>query len=153
MTSKTAAYNELLLRATRGDEAAFTYLVLFNQYSHTIDDIIDDGRDGKPMDAERVIGAFMQCAHVHSHPFYVRHAAHLHPVMLMVANAYADSVAWEKSDQDGPRTMADVLRCAGNEMVLAVAAICGGWAHMRSLSAELRMGSWSDHHTPAGLPI
>jgi hypothetical protein len=138
-------YQSLVLEACNGNEAGFAFLALWNQYVHAIDDIVDG--QATP---ETTITTFACAANVFSHPFYLANRAALYAVVMLVANAYADSVSWEKSDRDGQRTMSDVLRFAGNEMLFAVALICGGYAHLRKISPVVRERSWLDHHNDKG---
>jgi hypothetical protein len=130
-----------------GNPEALRFLFNWNLFCHGIDDIIDDT---KRTDPEEVIAAFAQANIVYSLPFYQANAARLQTTIMLVTNAYADSVAWEKSPNKGHQSMADVLRFAGNEMVFAVALICGGYRHMRAISASVREFSWDTHHTETG---
>lgn len=136
-----------------GNAEAMAFLCEWNRWIHAIDDIVDDARAGRPRGAEDTIAAFAASVYVFSHPFYRAHAATLQPVALLVANAYADSVGWEAAEEAGQRTMADVLRLAGQEMIFAVALVVGGYAHLRKVSAAVRSNSWAEHHTEDGKPV
>lgn len=102
---------------------------------------------------ERLLRVLLQAAELYSLPFWRRHGDRLGPVVALVTNAYADSVAWERSATPELRTMADSLRFAGNEMVLAVAGLCGGAEAMRAASPWLRAMSWRSHHDATGQPV
>jgi len=129
---------ERIAKACCGDPQAMEFIALWAEYCHAIDDIVDQENTC----AEHIIRTcgplpVMLC----THPFFVRtpmHAVALRQVMLLVANAYADSVAWERSASDWQRNHSDVLRHAGNEMIFAVAQICGGYEHARKISLEQR---------------
>lgn len=131
-----------------GNRDALMFVFHWGIYCHGIDDIID----GNPsmQKSEEIISAFAQANVLYSLPFYRDNWSRLQPVVMLVTNAYADSVSFEGSEEAGKKTMSDVLRFAGNEMLFAVALICGGYAHMRKLSAEIRENSWRDHHNEQG---
>jgi len=127
-----------------GNAEAHQFNSLWYTYCHNIDDLIDG--DNGPISAEAKLEIFAVAAALYNCNFYRQHQAALYPIVLMVTNAYADSVKWEDSDQDHQRKMADVLRMAGNEMYNAVALITGGWQHMRSVSSEIRDQDWIGQH-------
>jgi hypothetical protein len=133
--------HERALRICCGNESAAQFLCLWAQYCHGVDDIVD----GDTKDAEGVIHAFALAPIVYGHPFFLEHISALRVVALLVSNMYADSekmktgVGWMKS-------FADVYRHAGNEMVLAVALICGGYEHMRAVSFEQRATCYDTQH-------
>jgi hypothetical protein len=133
----------------RGDEVAVQWLLAWNGYVHLIDDIID-GEDDSP---ETVLKTFVLAAELYTHPFFVKHAARLKQIVLNCTNAYADSVAWEKSSEEWQRQFADHYRHFGAEMVVAVATICGGYGHARDISPELRTVCWKAHHTREGKAV
>lgn len=128
----------LLQRACLGNAEALDFLRGWLIYCHAVDDVVDEQltTDGK-------ISAFIACLDVFTRPFFLRHGAALKPAVFNIANLYADSVAWEKSSVPWKKDFAEFARHAGAEMVLNVAAIVGGFAHMRSISAEVRELCWS----------
>lgn len=136
---------------TCGNSDALKFIFHWNIYCHGIDDIVDGALSMR--DPEVVVSAFAQANVLYSLPFYQAHVARLQTVIALVANAYADSVMWEDSHDKGQRIMSDVLRFSGNEMLFAVALICGGYQHMRRVSAKLRNMSWQDHHDQHGEKI
>ena len=138
----------LMEQAANGNRGAHEFLVLWNQYCHAIDDLIDSAE--RPA-AEDVLAVFMQAAVLYSHPFYAAHSANLLPIVATVTNTYADSVRME-SMEGWPKQAADVLRFCGNDMVCAVAFITGGYRHMRDLSGRLRYVSQQEHHDDGGNP-
>ena len=137
-----------LERACLGDREAMDFLLLWNRYVHEIDDILDGDADS----AEDILRTFARAAMLYSHPFYLKNIAALRQVVLIVTNAYADSVAWEKSGVEWKRNWADHNRHAGLEMVLAVAMILGGYDHARAISPEQREICQHDHHDQDGEP-
>jgi hypothetical protein len=138
-----------LKRATRGNEEAMSWLGLWRDYVHRIDDIID----GDDAGSEAVLKAFALAVDLYTHPFFLKNALRLKQLVLNCTNAYADSVAWEKSKEAWQQNFSDHYRHFGAEMVLAVATICGGYDHARSISLELRTICWMEHHTKEGKVI
>jgi hypothetical protein len=138
----------LIAQAANGNAQAREFLVLWNLYCHEIDDLVDGPTRPTP---ERLIAAFAKAAVLYSHEFWILHHRTLLPVVLLVTNSYADSVEME-SMEGWPARVADVIRCAGNEMICAVALLTGGYEHMRTLSPRLRAASHYEHHDQEGMP-
>lgn len=136
-------------KVTRGNREAMDWLAnWWSLYVHQIDDIID----GERTTAEEILATFALAIGVYSHPFYLQHLVALRQLVLNVTNLYADSVQFERSDVAWQREWSDHNRHAGQELVLAVACICGGYQHMRTISAEQRVMCHSDHHDREGKP-
>lgn len=125
---------QLMLQCARGDAQAADWLMHWLAYVHDIDDV----EDGDMRGTEFRLGILIRALQLYTHPFFRQHEAALRQLVINITNAYADSVAGERSGEEWERAMADVQRHAGVEMVLAVAAICGGWQHVRSVSRRLR---------------
>lgn len=144
MTPTDAIYD----LAAAGNPAAREWLELWNRYCHAIDDLVDEPMRPGP---EVLVGTFVQAAELYTHPFWRQYGPALLPVVVIVSNAYTESVGWER--QPGwPGNLADVLRFAGNEMVRAVAGICGGYARVRDVSRLLWGASIGEHHDSQGKP-
>ena len=54
---------------------------------------------------------------------------------------------WKKADEEWKRQTADVLRLCGNDMILQVAWIIGGYKHMRAISLKLREFAYHSQHS------
>lgn len=145
--------NAALKRACCGNELAMSFLTVWDGYIHAIDDIID----GEKTDAEHILATFAIAPVLYSHPFYLKNLESLRQIVLNTTNAYADSVAWEKSEHEWQREFADHYRHFGQEMYLAVVAICSypnSYDHMRSVSQEARATAFLEHHTTRnGAPV
>lgn len=133
---------------TCGNQEAAGFLRLWRSYVHAIDDLVDGDRQGP----EALLHAFMQAAFVYTHPFFLSHLSALRQLAVNCTSAYADSVAWEKTD-GWQGQFADHYRHFGAEMVLAVASICGGYEHMRQVSPVLREICWKEHHDAQGKAV
>lgn len=131
-----------ILEICKGNQEAYDFLNLWARYCHEIDDIVDGAR----LAPEEVIATFALATMVYSHPFYLRNLPALRQVVLLIANMYADSVAWENEGQQWQREFSNCYRHAGNEMVFAVAQLCGGFEHVRSVSAEQREICYRTQH-------
>lgn len=134
-----AVYEEVVL----GNEYARQFIAAWHHYCHAIDDIIDGD---VPFTPESFLGVLIQANQVYSLPFYLRNALVLQPVVASVTSAYADSVAWEKADEPWKRNIADVIRQCGNDMVLTIAWLCGGYEHQRRISLKLRELAFYSQH-------
>lgn len=133
---------------TCGNNDAARFLCFWREYVHQIDDLIDGDTKGP----EATLTAFMLAAFVYTDPFFVANMTALRQIAINCTNAYADSVKWEKAE--GWRgQFADHYRHFASEMVLAVASICGGYAHMRKISPVLREMGWNEHHDEKGNPV
>lgn len=137
----------LLSRICNGNAEAMDFLANhWSPYVHQIDDLID----GERSQAEDILATFARAAMLYSHSFYLKNAAALRAVVLLVTNLYADAVAWEKSPDAWQRDWADHNRHAGMEMVIAVAQLCGGYEHARLVSREQRHICYVEHHNAQG---
>ena len=135
------------LELTNGNVAAADWIQKWRAYCHAIDDIIDEKQG-----PEAILKVLADAVDLYSHPFFLANWFHIRPLVIAITNCYADSVAWEKSEDARERAMADVLRFAAVEMYCLVAAICGGYTHMRRLSPFIRLQTWAANHDAAGNP-
>jgi len=126
-----------------GNREAMEFCTLWFHYCHLIDDLVD--AVDRP-ENEKMLEAFALANALYTTKFYQQNQTMLHPLVMMITNAYADSVKWEKSSVHRRSTIADVLRCVGNEMFFTVAYVCGGWQHQRSVSSRIRERSWELQH-------
>lgn len=131
---------------TNNNEQAAKFLLIWRAYVHGIDDIID----GEITTPEGILNVFMMARFVYTNRFFLEHEQALGQIAINCTNAYADSVAWEKSEVDWQRNFSDHYRHFAAEMVLAIAQICGGYLHMREVSKRLRVICWKEHHDKKG---
>jgi hypothetical protein len=140
---------EAIQRLCCGNAAAFSWLALNRAYVHAIDDLIDNAE----RDPEAILKTFWLAAELYTHPFFRDHWQALKAVLANVTNAYADSVAFERSGEGWKHAWADHWRHVGAEAMLQVAYICGGYENMRRFSADIRSVCHWAHHSPEGQPI
>lgn len=131
-----------------GNPDALRFVMHWNLFCHGVDDIVDmpEFRESP----EQIVSVFAEANVLFTLPFYQANFAKLQTTVMLVANAYADSVAWEKSSELHQQRLSDVLRSYGNEMLIAIALICGGYQHMRRMSPKIRERSWADQHGANG---
>ncbi|CAK0765712.1 conserved hypothetical protein [Gammaproteobacteria bacterium] len=137
-----------LSAATSGNAEAMDFLEVWREYVHRIDDLVDEG-----CEPEALLATFAMAIELYSHPFYLKNLVALRQIARNVTNGYADVVKWEGSKVKWQAEWADHYRHIGQEMVLAVASITGGWAGMRHVSETLRTVGWIEHHDKDGRPV
>ena len=145
--AKAESLHEFCAEVCRGNEVAMQWCDLWMVYCHEIDDLIDTREDGRPtFSAEQILKIPINALILYNHPFYLANRENLMPLVLSITNAYADSVQFEKAADPTQRSIADIIRCCGNEMFMMVALICGGWEHMRKVSPRIRVRSYQLQH-------
>lgn len=132
-----------------GNAAAVEFLLMWSEYVHGIDDIVDMDRT----EAEFIIATFGLANRLYSHPFYLAHQRELGLVVQLVTNAYADAEAMKASHLEWKRQTSDVLRHAGAEMLRAVVYLCGGYEHLRGVSERFHEVAYYEHHDEEGKPV
>ena len=140
---------KLYAAATEGDPEAAQFVVRWHHYCHMVDDRVDD-MESK---AEDKVQTSVLANILYSEPFYQKHVRELHMVVILVSNAYMDSVNWAQAPDRWKQETADVLRFSGNEMILAVAFIRGGWKRVRQISEGLRELAYREHHNDKGARV
>jgi hypothetical protein len=139
---------KLVSRLCLGDREAMDFLAHWTDYCHAIDDIVDADKT----DPEHVIATFARAATLYTHPFFLKHGAGLREVALNVTATYAQTVEWERSNVEWMKAWADMHRHCSIEMVTAVARICGGYEHARTVIPEVRVVAFAEHHDQDGNP-
>lgn len=122
---------------------ALAFLLCFLSYAHAVDDLVDE-----EFTPEKLMDTLAQGTHMYATPFFLANSARLTGILLTIGNTYSDAVSWEKSGEEWKRNVADVIRLCGNDMVIAVAQIVGGWRHGRNMSERIREFAWHCQHEP-----
>jgi hypothetical protein len=148
MSDQPSAIVNLYHQIANGDAAAENFLWLWGCYLRAVDDVIDENK----WDPESILDVLILANSFYSHPFYVQNCRTLQLVVMMATNWWADSVKWEKAPEQWKKDWADVLRHSGNEVIIAVAIICGGWTHGRKFSAPLLGMCYVYHADKHGVP-
>jgi len=132
----------------RGNPGAWELMKLWWTFCHAVDDVIDESQ----WNADCVLGAFANGIAFYSHPFYQRHVSALQMPALLATSFYEDSVVWEKEPILWKRQWADVLRHAGNDVILAIAFLVGGYEHMQAMSRSILASCYVYHADRYGVP-
>lgn len=112
--------------AANGRPDAEAFLFAWHGWIHEIDDFVDEEGRRK----EEVVDLCVHGSVLCSSEFWVRHCSVLAPVLGVIAEKWRSSLK-------APGPLVDVLRLAGNDMVLLVAYITGGPALVRAVSERL----------------
>jgi len=132
---------EMIDHACCGNAEAADFVRRVNVYFHAADDLIDED-----CNAEFKIKVLVMAQDLYSHPFFLKYAHPLNAVIRTCISTYADSVAWEGSDDPERRTWADHARHCGLDVTLVVADILGGWEYRRAVAKE-----WREYHQQLAL--
>lgn len=119
-----------LIQIANGDEHAFLFMWTMWNWSHVIDDLVDQDRGVGVEDAAKW---FIKMAHELSfNPFYTKNALFLFPMIMSMFNRWCDGEEWEKSDDKLKQSASHVIKCGDIELYLGVAYLTGGWEHVRA---------------------
>jgi hypothetical protein len=124
---------DLVARACQGDGQAADFVWRALDYFHAGDDLVDED-----LTPEARLAVLVRAQELFTHAFFLRHGHALNAVLRGIESTYADSVAWERSEDEDKRAWAEHARHCGWEVILAVADLCGGWEHRRAISREVR---------------
>lgn len=133
---------ERIARLCNGDTDAMDFLARWAKLAHRVDDFVD----GEILGNENFLGIIAQCFALAAHPFYVRHLPYLFGIVNAVLHLYADSVKFENAGEEWKQQFANCYRHAGNEMLLAVGNLCGGFDHAREFSEKQREICYATQH-------
>lgn len=148
---EAAKWNEALCN---GDASAMAFCNLWYTYCHSIDDILDTMRDGRPrMSKDELLSTFFNAAMLYNSAFFVANRNLLMPIVLDITANYAVSVGWEKSPATHLRAMANVFRTCGNRMYYMVALICGGEKHALDMIRKIHERDFLLQNDAMGRPL
>ena len=124
---------ERALTIAKGNREAAVWLCDYDAFCSLMDDIIDEPGNIKDVALTsgmlNIIGNFAV-------PGWVRdNLPRLYPLIVTGANAWLDANAMATSEDYRTRLSSDVLKSQYAEMENAVAFLCGGFDHMRAMSA------------------
>lgn len=138
---------EIVKTAANGDAEAHAFLVAWLRWIHLIDDITD----GDVPARQTVLVGRWSCD-LFCCPFFQRYHTSLLPLIQLMSCTFEDSLDLESSPYPHERTIADVIRHTGGDMIRLVAFITGGYELMRTVSVPLRRVCYADHHNSDGTP-
>lgn len=139
---------------------AFQWIVAFWQLGHQWDDLIDiPERRSDNTFIGQVLSKYID---VLSAPFYHQYLHRLYPVVKVVHHVFQDSLEWEKSDVAWKATYADVFRCSGSHLIMAVVELVVleetgsydlAYEAVREISMLAKECAWMTHHNERGEKI
>lgn len=123
-------------RAFKGNEEAVVLASLLVQVASTWDDLADGDKKVEPEALHSAMWAMLVSIPLNG--FYRAHLDELQPIMQQSIINWHLSNTMEKSPGRA-REIAHVTRYAVGDVLLYMAAIIGGLAHVREMGPELRM--------------
>lgn len=126
----------------QGREDAYAFICAWQTFCSAVDDL-NDG-DIKGVDA--LSRTFFVSIQTLTSNFWQQHGRDLYLLSALITNDYIDSHNCDVKFRD-------FLRSNGNQMLMAVAFICGGFDHLRKMSLKIREISYREHHDDRGNPI
>lgn len=111
------------------------FIVLYREYIHAIDDLIDCPK--RPT-SEELLAVFAKASRLFSTTFWIKHSNLLIVTEQLANNTYADSVLWEDSAIASLRTASDTLRHSGLDMFFGAILITLGRDKLREWSTRFR---------------
>lgn len=129
---------DLYRKASAGNREAYEFLIAFDKYFEHVHSISIN-----PSTANGLIDLFAQTNLVYSLPFYARHGSELRLVIEKVFGGLADSVALKGGSEEWQRAWGATSDLGLSDVVVAVAAIAGGYSNSRSLSLRVKELLWA----------
>jgi hypothetical protein len=124
-----------------GDASARQFVWAYYAFIHVIDDLFD--RD-VPLDAGTVALAFINYTEtVAANPFFQAHRDFLLGLMRAGVLAWADSEEWRARPDVREKLAAEVIKSSYQEVLWAVAGLCGGLVHQRVMTSKYREYDWT----------
>lgn len=149
MIEKRPNLGLVLATLFEGKIEALSFIRQFLDYCHLIDDFVDGDIDRSDANLFRILHASRT---LYSTDYYIKNAGYFYPIMCNIANAYADSVEFENAQEGWKHKVADVLRNAGNELLLLVVEKECGYEAVRKISKLVREEAHYLHHDLANRP-
>lgn len=131
-------FDEISKFVCKGNADAERFCKSWVEYCHLLDDCVDQD---KPLGAERVAGTGIKfILELSTNPFFQAHKAQLISLMIQGFRAWADSNASKYGNTSNVERCCerDVLKGFYHEVVFHVAAVVGGWDHLREVTAMCR---------------
>jgi hypothetical protein len=135
--------DEIITLACNGNQDAEKFCRAFVRWVHFVDDVIDGD---KVLKVEEVAGANLDVILAFSeNPFFSSYKLILMPLVIQASRAWVDSEDFVKRTDEQDRNASHVLKGFYHEVVWHVAYICGGWEHMRAVTAACRSYDYDTH--------
>jgi hypothetical protein len=119
-----------------GNKDAEAFVLSFVAFCHMLDDIVDGD---KPVDDMRLVRESLALIdEMMLNPWVNANRIFLWPSIVGCFNAWIDANKWERDGTPVQQRDADVVKGIYHETVFLVARLCGGFDHMRFVTAEHR---------------
>lgn len=116
-----------------GNEEAFRFMWTMWNWSHVIDDLVDQD---KHVGVENAAKYFMLMAkELTFNRFYQTNAGYLFGLVLSMFNRWCDGEEFELSGDKLKEAQSHVIKCGDLDLYLGVAYLTGGWDHVRKCKA------------------
>lgn len=125
------------------DPDACSFILNYGEYVEAIDDIIDEEKN-----PELILKTFNLAMQLFSSPFWIKYHQQLMLVDTLINNQYADSVEWEKSNEQWKKDDAKCMSHVGYDMFFAVVCLVAGRDALRSISSKFRHWAHIKHRLP-----
>lgn len=127
---------EIIALACNGNRDAEKFCDAFVRWVHWIDDTRD--RDHFWSAAETATVNLEAALAFSENPFFQTYKSVLAPLIVQSCRAWVDSEEFAGRESEQDRHASDVMKSFYHDVVWHVAFICGGWEHMREVTARCR---------------
>lgn len=143
-------YKKLLEKIANGNAECFKFMKRWSQFTHAVDDVIDDANLSNPEKIDKLSGSLP----LYTCSYYQEHAKELFHACYVASALYALSEADADIKIVGLRAYYDSCRHAANIVLLTCASI-EGWPlkDIAQFAAELSTMSFVTHHDKEGNPV
>ena len=112
-----------------GNADAFRFMWTMWNWSHVIDDLVDQD---KPVGVENAAKYFVLMAQELSfNKFYLANSGYLFGLIVSMFNRWCDGEEFEHSNDRLKQAQSHVIKCGDLDLYLGVAHLVGGWDHVR----------------------
>lgn len=131
--AKNPAIRSELHSLSNGNEDAFRFMWTMWNWSHVIDDLVDQDKFVGVENAAKYFILMLQ--EVTFNPFYKANAPYLFGLIASMFNRWCDGEEFEKSDDKLKQAQSHVIKCGDLELYIGVAYLTGGWDFVRACKA------------------
>ena len=123
---------ELMILAN-GNADAFRFMWTMWNWSHVIDDLVDQDKDAGVEDAAKYFILIAQ--ELSFNKFYLANAGYLFGLIASMFNRWCDGEEFELSNDRLKQAQSHVIKCGDLDLYFGVAHLTGGWDHVRKCKA------------------
>jgi hypothetical protein len=127
---------EKSLVIAQGNVAAANFLCAYIKFCHLLDDVCDG--EERISDTRLAADALKLLEELLLNPWVQANRIVLWPGIVLGVNAWLDANEWTAVGTPVQRRDAEVVKSVYQEIAWLTARLCGGWDHMRKMSAQFR---------------